>query len=395
LFKRNSPYETYQAVIECAVAPPSQINNQLDPAIDEVVMRAVTKDKEKRYPSAEAFGDAMLSYLHHRGKGSGGNELGRFFEEHFGQELEEHGERMRELIAGRDTRGSSGWDENDGANQTVDLSGKKDEESMSLATGELMEVRPSNASLDSFVGHLGEDQDPDALPSDKTNIVQNPLEMIEQLNQQVARNASGSGKFTPVPSGTATGLTGAAPLPAPPTGPRVPVEQQKPSDKFPELANMPTQMGAQKPAPPPSFMDPAQAGPNSSTHYAIRQSSMHPAQQPLPAPPPTIPPPNLSVTAPAPVISDYPVLPGGQRPFSTDLAPSNLSQRPMYPTGPFDPAHAANVMSPVGDQYPQTDWERAAAMSAKALPPWMLVALFGAALVGALLLTLAIAKIFS
>src|SRR5262245_27339211 len=44
LFKRNSPYETYQAVIECVVAPPSQINNQLDPAIDEVVMRAVAKD---------------------------------------------------------------------------------------------------------------------------------------------------------------------------------------------------------------------------------------------------------------------------------------------------------------------------------------------------------------
>jgi hypothetical protein len=96
------------------------------------------------------------------------------------------------------------------------------------------------------------------------------------------------------------------------------------------------------------------------------------------------------------VIHDYPVLPGGQRPFSSDLAPSNLMpQRGPYPSGGFDPAQAANLMSPVGEQYPQTDWERAAAMSAKALPPWMLAALFGAALVGALLLTLAIAKIFT
>jgi hypothetical protein len=95
--------------------------------------------------------------------------------------------------------------------------------------------------------------------------------------------------------------------------------------------------------------------------------------------------------------SDYPVLPGGQRPFSTDLAPSTLpssSPRP-YATTPHDPIQAANLVSPVGDQYPQTDWERAAAVSARALPPWMLVALFGGALVVALLLTLAIAKIFS
>ena len=98
----------------------------------------------------------MLGYLHHRGKGSGGNELGRFFEEHFGQEIEEHGERMRELIAGRDARPARRLGRGRRqANQTVDLSGKKDEESMSLATGELMEMRPSNASLDTFVGRLG------------------------------------------------------------------------------------------------------------------------------------------------------------------------------------------------------------------------------------------------
>src|SRR3954469_21177907 len=64
LFKRTSPYETYQAVLECAVEPPSKINNQLDPALDALVMKAVAKDKEQRYPTAEAFGDAMLGYLH-------------------------------------------------------------------------------------------------------------------------------------------------------------------------------------------------------------------------------------------------------------------------------------------------------------------------------------------
>ncbi len=80
LFKRNSPYETYQAVIECQVRPPSQVNVELDPALDAVIMKALAKDKEERYPTAEAFGDAMLGYLHHRGKGSGPGEVGRWFD---------------------------------------------------------------------------------------------------------------------------------------------------------------------------------------------------------------------------------------------------------------------------------------------------------------------------
>ena len=67
LFKRASPYETYQAVLECDVRPPSTLGAGTDPALDPVIMRAVTKDKDARYPTAEAFGDALLGYLHHRG----------------------------------------------------------------------------------------------------------------------------------------------------------------------------------------------------------------------------------------------------------------------------------------------------------------------------------------
>jgi serine/threonine-protein kinase len=425
LFKRNSPYETYQAVIECAVEPPSRVNNQLDPALDSIVMKAVAKDKDKRYPTAEAFGDAMLGYLHHRGKGSGGNEIGRFFDQHFGQEIEEHGERMRELISGRDFSVDTGigWDEGEEkANQTVDLNARKGEDaSISLATGEILEMRTGDSSLDAFVDDL-EPPDPDAMPADKTNIVQNPLEMIEQLNQQVAKNTGGTGR-TPVPLGSQTGTHGPAPLPAPPTGPTKAVVSAKARQSFPDLPNLPTQMApelsraradtprpenlptaigartldpavasqrtqAEIPVQTPPFAPVEQAGPQSSTHYAV-------------GPGQSVGPPPGSVAAsanPAAMLHDYPVMPGGQRPFSTDLAPSNLSsspQRSPYANAPFEPGAAASLMSPVGEHYPQTDWERAAAMSAKALPTWLLIVLFGGALVAALLLTLIIAKIFS
>ena len=77
LFKRNSPYETYQAVIECNV--PAAVDAQRTSSIPRStrsMMKAVAKDKDERYPTAEAFGDALQGYLHHRGKGSGPGEVG-------------------------------------------------------------------------------------------------------------------------------------------------------------------------------------------------------------------------------------------------------------------------------------------------------------------------------
>jgi hypothetical protein len=437
LFKRSSPYETYQAVLECAVEPPSKLNNQLDPAVDAIVMKAVAKDKEQRYATAEAFGDAMLGYLHHRGKSSGGNELGRYFEQFFGQEIDEHGERMRELIEGRDQisieMGGS-WDEEEDKkrNETVDL-GKK-EEDIGLQTGEIINMRPSEQSLDRFVGRLETEMDggagvdadeDDGGGGQNTRIEMNPLELMAQLDHQVARNSSPS---TPVPPGTQTG-TGAAPLPAPPTGPSKTIPAPpKGSSKFLPPANMPTVVAADaeqvdvdgetvlKASPdlsPTAMAAPivsaaaykqtaiamdAQrppvevAGPMSSTQYAVRASSMQASQQG------TQPEMAVQPDPSRPSITDYPVMPGGQRPFSSDLAPSNLQsspQRSPYADQPLDPSAAANLLSPVGQGYPQTDWDRAAAQSAKALPPWMLGALFVAALGGALVLTIVLAKIFS
>jgi len=427
LFKRNSPYETYQAVIECNVPLPSSINIELDPAIDQIVMKATAKDKDARYATAEAFGDAMQGYLHHRGKGSGPGEIGRFFDQHFQQEIEEHGERMRELIEGRADSIDIGWGEEDEkAKETVDLSGNSVE--LSLSSVDIEEVRPSEASLDSFVGDLEApdarmaddemDADDENMPAERTRIESNPLELLEQMNVAAKTPAPVTGK-TPVPTGTATG-GGPAPLPAPPTGPHKPVVGAKASGKFPDLANLPTQIAedtpppgahpgpAARPAPelaptamgvhpidpmtghmphPPvvaggrpmgqSIVPPA--GPQSSTQYAVRPSGLQAAQQM----------PNAALP------TDYPVMAGGGRPFSSDLAPSTGpgAARSYTPSAGNHAQHAMNMASPVGDHYPQTDWDAAAAQQAKALAPWQLAVLFLAVVGGALLLTIVIAKI--
>jgi hypothetical protein len=59
-----------------------------------------------------------------------------------------------------------------------------------------------------------------------------------------------------------------------------------------------------------------------------------------------------------------------------------------------DAQRAANLMSPVGQHYPEhVDWGAAAASRARAVPPWLLGILFLAALIIALGLTIVIAKL--
>jgi len=457
LFKRNSPYETYQAVIECAVEPPSKMNVELDPAVDPVIMRAVAKDKDERYPTAEAFGDALLGYLHHRGKGSGPGDVGRFFDDSFAQEIEEHGARMRELISGRDLSVDTGvqWsiDEEEARreakrNETVDLGGKKttddDDKSMSLETGDMLVDRASRSSMSDVLDQLGDSNpgDDSDMPADRTRIETNPLEKVQALDTP---------SKTPIPRITGPGGPGASPqpadrpsrpqpaplpqppqvthappqgrpsapaqrmppsgplpLPAPPTGPvaQVAPGQQRPSAaRFPNLSNLPTQIADEAVAPELARTAVADAvSPDlDHSHGAEPPHQANGAHGPHPG--------NLPIDYPVmnPEFSQqmlsgsvFPSSPPGSRASAERLAGGDGGGRggpgyaPSHPpgSGPQVAQHGANLMSPVGQQYPQqVDWAEAAAMPARALPPWMMIALFVAAIGVALVLTIIVAKI--
>ncbi|MGE0548693.1 MAG: serine/threonine protein kinase [Kofleriaceae bacterium] len=362
LFKRDSPYDTYQAVIECAADPPSKVNHELDPAIDALIMRAIAKDKEARYLTAEAFGDAIVSYLHHRGKGSGSSDLARFFDASFGPEIEEHGARMRELISGREFSADTGvtWGEDPvvkpvETGETVDLAGR----AQTIVTAEPDDMASTNDRSLSGSGSLEGLGDPitgdDDLPADKTRIEANPMEKLEELNR--------AAQLRPET------VSGALPLPAPPTGPL--------AVGLPTVVVGPDVM---QPSPPTRESRPTMQG-----VYAA--ASSHTTQTVPPAialGPGGYPVMNAQMSAQMIGGSVYP-----SEPVRTAASPDPR----LTPSGP-QLAQAANVASPVGPQYPQVDWGTAAAMPARALPPWMLGVLFVAAIGVALGITLLISLLF-
>jgi serine/threonine protein kinase len=417
LFKRNSPYETYQAVLDCVVPTPSSINIEIDPALDPIIMKAVAKDKDARYPTAEAFGDALLGYLHQHGKSSAAGEIAQFLEQHFQTEIEEHGERMRELIAGRAEISFDSWSDEEDR--------KARQSAESIDTNDLsIDKRASDVALDQLVSRLSTESDApndDGPAPEKTRIEANPLELLKELDAK-----SNESKRDSIPALPAPPIVAPTPLPAA-------KQPNVPSGRFPDAAQLPTMISptpppAQPPAPttvrsrsatkPDPAMAPTAAappldvaklvlpvGPHSATHAAIStldlEETVRPGQLEVVVQPSRPEPPAPTADSP------YPVVRG--RPFSTDLAPSapvGRGQRPSMQripnTGPSAPSptpsgvhlNPANVMSPVGDGYPGgVDWDAAAAKRARALAPWQLAVLFVGALGLALLLTMIIAKI--
>ncbi|HEY4242844.1 MAG TPA: protein kinase [Kofleriaceae bacterium] len=514
LFKRASPYETYQAVIECDVKPPSRLEVELDPALDTIILRATAKDKEKRYQTAQDFGDALQAYMHQRGKGAGPSELARFFEGPFAQEIEEHAARMRELIAGREIGSGTGWGEDEKGGG---------EPSLILETNDIdvlhEQQRQSSSGLNDLLGALGAPPDEDDMPADRTRIEQNPMQKVNELEriantpkpellraqagtrpmpaqtppggraptaagvpQPRASTQGGAGKLPPglmagLSSGPLDGRPapkaaaplavpgpgpmplggpaspslsplaappsplGASPLAGPPSGalplpdpPPAPMRAQTERPRFPDAANLPTQIAVEhvdivaieraeraeffaaqptiaegpsieelqralsQTAPPPlahgtpSATSPANpALPSVSGLFATEPSMQDPLHAPTrPAPRPS-----------AALLTDYPVV---NAQMSAQIAAgatvfpdSGPGARPRIPqSGPvgIDAAKAASLMSPVGAQYPdQVDWAAAAAAPARAVPAWLLALIFIGAIGIALGLTIVIARL--
>ncbi|MBC8132680.1 MAG: serine/threonine protein kinase [Deltaproteobacteria bacterium] len=64
LFKGNSDLQTIEKVRRCEVRPPSQLNPACPPILDEILLRALARDPNDRFQSADALADALDDVVH-------------------------------------------------------------------------------------------------------------------------------------------------------------------------------------------------------------------------------------------------------------------------------------------------------------------------------------------
>jgi serine/threonine protein kinase len=201
LFKRDTAYDTYHAIMAGKVPPPSQDNHEIDPALDPIVLKALAYDSKDRYQSAEELGEALSSVLHRRGKSVGAGDVALFFDRYFATEIAEHGQRMRALISGRNTTTTMDEYWND-----LDDSGTSDAEAKAGSGGvgsssidvHLDAVLPGEPSQASLVdSHLLEEvemeDDDDDIGGGATRVELNPLEAVQKLHNDGAASQAADG----------------------------------------------------------------------------------------------------------------------------------------------------------------------------------------------------------
>jgi serine/threonine-protein kinase len=112
LFKRASDIETLNAVSECKVKPPSVLDPRVPSDLDPIVMKALAKSKDARYPDMRAMQQAIEEWLVKKKLASSSAHLAEFMKEIYAERLareaEEDKEKLRLAEAAADASNDEG-----------------------------------------------------------------------------------------------------------------------------------------------------------------------------------------------------------------------------------------------------------------------------------------------
>ncbi|MDW8246693.1 MAG: serine/threonine-protein kinase [Sandaracinaceae bacterium] len=149
LFKSANELATLNATLREEIVPPSRYNPEVPPEIDAIVMRALERDVEKRYSTAQVFKEDIEKWLTTLPNPPDRKAIAGFLKETLGELIEEHHARIRECVASLDLDSRS-IERLFGASGTVSLTGSSQEGLTSTSNPSLPSVSGFHAKTGSF-----------------------------------------------------------------------------------------------------------------------------------------------------------------------------------------------------------------------------------------------------
>jgi serine/threonine-protein kinase len=100
LFRRANTFETYEAIIKCEVPDPRSVNPNVSEKIAAVILKALAKNREERFATAEAMQEALELAMRRSGVRGSAMDLSRFIESNFADQVREQEDLIRRIEAG-------------------------------------------------------------------------------------------------------------------------------------------------------------------------------------------------------------------------------------------------------------------------------------------------------
>ncbi len=97
LFKAANDLAVLKKIQECKVPPPSKINPNVPKELDDIVMKALRKDRSKRFENMDQFNRALIKFLYANYPDFNSSDLSYFAKELFKEEIRKDREKLFEF----------------------------------------------------------------------------------------------------------------------------------------------------------------------------------------------------------------------------------------------------------------------------------------------------------
>jgi serine/threonine protein kinase len=97
LFKENNDLAVLKKIQECKVPVPSSINPNVPKELDEIVLKALSKDRTKRFDNLDQMNRALMKFLYAKFPDFNATDLSYFSQELFREEIKTDREKMFEF----------------------------------------------------------------------------------------------------------------------------------------------------------------------------------------------------------------------------------------------------------------------------------------------------------
>jgi serine/threonine-protein kinase len=100
LFKRATPYQTFEAITKVDVPPPRSLNPKIHAAVEAVIMKSLAKKPEDRFATAGEMGEQLENAMHKAGLRGARHDLQKFVEQTFAKEIVDQRDLLNEAQRG-------------------------------------------------------------------------------------------------------------------------------------------------------------------------------------------------------------------------------------------------------------------------------------------------------